>query len=459
MLAAAVVAAELVLLAVGAASGEFLLAVSLAAAGAYFLVAFRAPTAAAMMIWIATPLSVEMNLPGGAAIAVPTEPMIGITLLAWLTRAAYERRWPLGVSGLYRPLMLLGGVALLSVAAGAFRVAGIKAWLVSGSYVLLGLLAFADWGGSPGRVERWVRLAVASAALLGLYGAVRSIQLGGTAQNAYGCARPFFPEHGTYAAYLCMILPLALLAAVERRGRARWAYGGATVAILLGIAFSFTRAAWLSVAVVFPLLLAVWVSRHGRWKRLAVPGVIVATVITVVLATGAGEQWKRHLFSVADEGNVSNLERVNRWTAAVAMAQAHPWTGVGYGGYPDSYRLYRHKTIVTEQVYYRMGVHNELLRLLAETGILGFVSALWLLGTVARGAWRIGRASGDSVRGLLAIAILAGLGTYAVHGLFNSYLGVDKVTVPFWFGIGALEALRRSSASASPPDATRLATM
>jgi O-antigen ligase len=217
------------------------------------------------------------------------------------------------------------------------------------------------------------------------------------------------------------------------------------VAILLGIAFSFTRAAWVATALVVPIALGVWAVWHGLRKGLAMAGGILGIVVVSVVASGAATNWTRHLVSVTEERNASNLERLNRWSAALEMARTHPWIGVGYGAYPDVYRIYRRKAIVTEQVFYRMGVHNELLRLLAETGVVGFSAALWLLAVVAAGAWRVYARREDPERGLLALAILAGLATYAVHSLFNSYLGVDKVTIPFWFGIGALEALRRST--------------
>ena len=51
------------------------------------------------------------------------------------------------------------------------------------------------------------------------------------------------------------------------------------------------------------------------------------------------------------------------------------------------------------------------------------------------------RSSPDPGARLLSLAVLSGVATYALHGVFNSYLGYDKVTVPFWLGLGALAAL------------------
>ena len=43
----------------------------------------------------------------------------------------------------------------------------------------------------------------------------------------------------------------------------------------------------------------------------------------------------------------------------------------------------------------------------------------------------------------LALAALAALGTYAVHGLFRTYIDLEKVAVPFWASLGVLAALQR----------------
>ena len=166
----------------------------------------------------------------------------------------------------------------------------------------------------------------------------------------------------------------------------------------------------------------------------------------VVFAVGATRNLSRHAESVVEAENVSNLERVNRWIAAWEMVKDRPWSGVGYGAYAQAYPEYRRKLIVTEVSYQRMGAHSEVVRLAAEVGVPGLLAALWFVGVAAGTGLRIFRRSRDPSVRLLSLAVVAGLATYAVHGLFNSYLGYDKVTVPFWIGLGTLAALGRSEA-------------
>ncbi|MEK7316392.1 MAG: O-antigen ligase family protein, partial [Candidatus Eisenbacteria bacterium] len=244
-----------------------------------------------------------------------------------------------------------------------------------------------------------------------------------------------------YAAYLAMLLPLPLLLSLERRGRARWLYGAGALAILLGIVFSFTRAAWLSLVLVLPPVLLAWAARGRNWRALALPVAGILLVGLTVVAVGASERLTRHAGTLVESENVSNLERLNRWMAAVEMTKDHPWLGVGYGAYAEAYPAYRRKTIVTELAYRHMGAHSEPLRLVAETGAIGLAAALWFLGVAFAAGAKAARAPGE--QGIAALAIVAGLATYAAHGLFNSYLGIDKISVPFWIGLGALAALTR----------------
>jgi putative inorganic carbon (HCO3(-)) transporter len=440
---------ELAILVLGFMLGRPFYSAALALSSAYFLLAFRSPDLAWALVWIAFPFSIEVALAGGSAINSPTEPMIAAALAAWALRSVAGGNLRLPQSPLNLPLAALAGIALVSVALSAHRMDGLKSWAVAAGYAAFGYLYFLSNPCDPARRERWVRLAVATGVIWGLYGSIRLFVLGATPRLAYGIARPFFPEHGTYAAYLAMILPIALLYALERRGRARLGYTAAAFTIALGITLSFTRAAWISLAMILPVTAILWARWRGAWRALLLPAVLAGVVTVVVFAAGATRNLSRHAESVVAVENVSNLERLNRWMAAWEMAKDRPWSGIGYGAYAQTYPEYRRKLVVTEVSYMYMGPHSEPLRLLAETGVPGLLAALWFLGVAGSIGLRTFRTSSDPDARLLSLAIVAALATYAVHGLFNSYLGYDKVTVPFWIGLGAIAALRAGGARSS----------
>jgi O-antigen ligase len=440
-------AAEVVLLAVGFAIGQPLYGAAVALASAYFLLAFRSPDLAWALVWIAFPFSIEVVFGGGSAINLPTEPMIALALAAWALRSVAAGDLRLPRSPLNLPLAVVAAIALVSIAFSAHRIDGVKAWVVAAGYGAFGYLYLLRNPCDPARRRRWIRLVVATGTIWGLYGSIRVLGLGAGLRLAYGIARPFFPEHGTYSAYLAMVLPLALLCALEGRGRARFGYVAAVFAIGLGITLSFTRAAWASVVIVIPVTAILWAWWRGAWHRLLLPAAVAWAIVVILFGVGATRSLSRHAESAVEVGNVSNLERLNRWMAALEMTKDRPWTGVGYGAFAQTYPEYRRKLIVTEFSYQRMGTHSEPLRLLAEMGVPGLLAGLWFLGVAASTGFRVARRSRDPSQRLLALAVVAGLATYAVHGLFNSYLGYDKVTVPFWMGLGTIAALGRSEAN------------
>jgi O-antigen ligase len=442
---------EIALLLAGWLLGSFFWPIAGSLAILFALVAYRSPETAWILVWLATPLSREVTAPGGAAFSMPTEPMMVIALGAWLAREWPWTGFTQGPRSIARPLATLAVLALVSVAASRFPVVGIKAWIVAGLYAAFGYLYFTTTGDGAARVKRWLALGVAASSALALYAAFRVLTNGIGIRVAYGAARPFFTEHGTYAAYLAFFLPPAILESLAHDHRRRSLWAAAAGIILIGLALSFTRAAWLSVVLVVPLSLAAWAAARGAVMRVWLPASIVTVVVVGIVSSGVGERLWGHARSIVSSDNVSNLERLNRWMAAVEMTKAHPWTGVGYGVYPEVYREYRRKAIVTEESFGHFGAHNELLRLLSETGWPGLVAGVWFMAAVLRAGLRSFARDPRSDRGRLALGLTCGIATYAIHGLFNSYLGIDKISVPFWVFVGMIAAIAMVSERDRPP--------
>jgi putative inorganic carbon (HCO3(-)) transporter len=438
---AAIACLELGLLATGLGGPFPLRAAWIPLAGLFFLVAFRLPDVAWALAFLALPLSAEVRIPSLGAISLPTEPMIALALAAWLLRAVLRGGIRVPANSVHLPLGALALVSVASVVLGGYKVLGLKAWAVSGAYAAFGYLFFVCSQCESRWRQRWVLLAALAGGLMGVYGTLRVIALGVDPRSAYGAARPFFPEHGTYAAYLAMLLPVAMFEALGRQDRSRWFFASAAAAMFAGLLLSFTRAAWISILVVVPAALALWAWKHTAWKRVLVVIVAVLGLLGLLATVREGQRLFGYVGSVSSVENVSNLERVNRWIAAFEMIRQHPWLGIGYDAYGEAYASYRRKTIVTEQALVRMGVHSEPLRLLAETGLAGLAAGVWFVSAVWVAGFRAFRRLRDSSAQRLALGLLAGFATYVIHGVFNSYLGLDKVTMPFWMLVGALSAL------------------
>jgi len=433
-----VLLAEAALLA-GLWTASAVMAAGVALGGLYLLAAYRWPDLATALVFAAAPFSAQLSLPGGAFLWVPSEPMILLALVGRAIRWAAGLSWAPRHRTLLLPIAVYLAATLLSCFFSQHTVVSIKGWTVLVGYAVFGYVAFERY--RPECAERWIRIAAVTVAVVGGYGVVRILVEGVTSRAAYGIARPFFAEHGTYSAYLAVLVPLLLLLALERRGGIRWAFGSAFVLAFGGVVLSFTRAAWLSLLIVLPVTLVAWAAWRGSARRLMAPAVAAGVMAFVVMVTGLGDRLMGHAQTVVDAGNVSNLERLNRWLAGLEMARSHPWTGVGYEGFEDSYPLYRRKLIVTPEAYVRMGVHNEALRALSESGVIGLAAGIWLVVAIAAAGHRSFWGAQDRRRGLLVLGVTSGLATYFVHGWFNAYPGSDKVGLVLWMGIGAVSAL------------------
>jgi O-antigen ligase len=447
----AIVLGEIALVVVGSFFFGPLAAASAALAIAFFLLAYRSPTWAWMLVWIAVPFDVERLIGGGVAVTLPTEPMILISLLAWMARGLSGRPIRLPPSRIHLPLACLGAWALASASWSVGPVSTIKAWTMMSGYVVFGYVFVLSREGSRAGRERWINLVALMGVLWGGFGIVRVFFYGtggsslvSIASNySYGAFRPFFSEHGTYAAYMAMLLPPMLIATLESSGARRLAYGLSATLIGSGIVLAFARAAWFSLLVVLPITVALWAIWRREAKRLVWPAILVAAVLVVVVTLGIGRQVTKHATTVASPQNISNLERLNRWQTAILMTESRPLTGVGFGCYVVGYKAYRSKALPTDQTYIRMGAHSEPLKLLSETGIPGFILAIWFLVTVFTVGLRVFRNAADVGDRAVALAVLAGFATYVADGFFNAYLAETKVTVPFWAAIGVIAALER----------------
>ena len=186
-------------------------------------------------------------------------------------------------------------------------------------------------------------------------------------------------------------------------------------ALTAGVLFSFSRAAWLNLAVGTTVLLAVLVLRRGGARKamtlLAVGLLATAALFAAVSATSTGDfLHQRASFQVYD------VERFGNQLSGVDLAAEHP-LGIGPGQFERVSELSAHSTYV---------------RALAEQGVLGafvFIGLMLLtLGFAARHA-----VLGRSTYGIGSAALLA-----AWCGILANSLFIDTM---HWRHLWLLAAL------------------
>lgn len=318
-----------------------------------------------------------------AAMPVAMAPMsigvalcVTLTLVAWLARSG-PGRVPTPIDRPALAWLLAMGLATLTA---LDRPA-------SATNLVKGLIPFmaglAAWHALDRRRGAAALIALfVSGSIVSLIGVTRFLAAGGRyPARAIGLTGFWM----TYSLELLMILSLALGVAITMRDR-RWRLGGLATALAcaIGLAASFTRSAWLGLAVSLAVLLGV----RRRWALLVLVPLLVVT--WYALPGDLGDR----LRSAFDPSHVANRERVMMWDAGVRAFRDHPVTGVGLQNLTtllDRYRL-------PGEVEHPSHVHNSYLQVALATGVVGLAAFLGLCGalivTCVSGGPGLGRSRG-----------------------------------------------------------------
>jgi putative inorganic carbon (HCO3(-)) transporter len=144
---------------------------------------------------------------------------------------------------------------------------------------------------------------------------------------------------------------------------------------------------------------------------------VLATAAVLLLASDI----LRHTLAVrlaqTSIQDASLAGRAVLWSCALSMARDHWLTGVGMENFRVLKVHYGFPNVGMAEVM-RYNAHNVYLEMLADLGIVGLASFLWLLlGTFLR-TDGVARTKKDDGAGL-AVALNAGLIVFAVHGLWD----------------------------------------
>jgi O-antigen ligase len=432
---------------------------------AYVLViAIHLPTAWFLLIAFLPWAWDYLDVDRGIGLQIPTEPGIIVLVFAWMFAIARFGRFVLPKSR----ILLAAAIAMSWIALTAIPSVDWKHSLFQlvsiGGFVLAGcafpILEIRDL--HP--VRRVLYATIFSAAVLSLYGIVQ-IALSPLAfdRAAFFMGEPLLYDHGPYTGFLGFGFGSALVLVLSRPISLRSApLVTALLVILLAIVLSLTRAAWISSLIL--LLIAAALRARTLVKKLAPALIFVGVVAAVFLGvTRASSTFEEFLGKSVDPTYGSNVERLNRWRAGIAMIKARPLMGVGPGAYETAYPDYRDASFVSPQSDARMGAHSDLIRAGAEQGLPGIAALVLLVAVTYATVARLVRNSSDPEIRTLAVALAAGLFTYTIHGLFNEYWRVTKVALTMWTFVGLIGALeqidhfrREGKGGASGPPPHRL---
>ena len=227
---------------------------------------------------------------------------------------------------------------------------------------------------------------------------------------------PFLGDNNGVALGMMMLVPLfGALAQTASSRIERYMHRFLLVGVLVRGITTYSRGGFLAAAV----LAVIGLMRSRHKIRYAVSVAMVTWLFVTVMPE---TYWDRisTINAPVEERDDSTTGRLHFWQVGLAMANAKPFTGVGFDGYLPAYQNYNWN----EEFYGDRAAHSVWFGLLADLGYPGFILfvIIWSWGVLS--AWRISReCKGDPARAHLkayADALLSSLIAFAVGGTFLS---------------------------------------
>jgi O-antigen ligase len=277
--------------------------------------------------------------------------------------------------------------------------------------------------------------------------------LGGCAKHGmHWIMNPFYNDHTAYGAAIAFFIPL-VIALFMIDGKTTWKklyYFGLTAVLLMGLVLSFCRAAWLSILLAFAVYVVIKLRIKLSWVVVGL-ALVFSTLFyfsdDILYKMGRNSQDSsgkliEHLQSMSNiSTDASNVERLNRWTAAFGMIEDRPVFGWGPGTYQFEYAGYqkgKYKTIISTNFGTGGNAHSEFIGPCAEMGFPGAIIVILLMLTVFVTGVRTYIRSSEKIPKTMALFAFIALVSYYIHGIMNNFLDTDKLSLPFWAAIAVI---------------------
>ena len=225
----------------------------------------------------------------------------------------------------------------------------------------------------------------------------------------------------------------------------KWVLALGSLIVLVGINFSYTRAAYVAIV----LAAVAYVIVHFRLMKIA----LIATLIGAVALVGYLGHNNNYLELAPDYNktithkdfdnlveatfkgeDISTMERVYRWVAAFQMVKNEPLTGFGPGTFVSFYKSYTlnsFRTYVSNNPE-KSGIHSYYLMVMVEQGIPGLIFFLIFVGFILMKGEEIYHQTNDKDGKLVVMMAILCIIVINALLLINDMLETDKVG-PFYF--------------------------
>ncbi|MDA1001357.1 MAG: O-antigen ligase family protein [bacterium] len=234
----------------------------------------------------------------------------------------------------------------------------------------------------------------------------------------------FFSIYMTLGGFLLIVeaLALAYLAVPGKNVRKGWVAAAAAV-MFAALVATLSRNAWIGLFVAAVILIIV---QKSRWAT----GALLAAVVLAVLIGPASV--RDRMMSMTNLKSRAVAERVYLWRSGLAMIGDRPLLGFGLDNIKKNYPRYAHPGALKEKTSH---IHNNILQVGAERGLLALAAWLWIWWVFFREAGRRVLLTADARFGrrfLLTGSLIALAGFHAA-GMFEYNFGDSEVVMLAYF--------------------------
>ena len=426
---------------------------------AIILVAYLAITdfkAVFYLFLMAIPISTEVELPGGFGTDLPTEPLMvglmGIYLLYVLShpkniRATFVRH----------PITLILFLHLswifITMLTSSLLVVSLKFFLAKIWYVVVCYFMAGHLLRNTKDVKKLFWVIFIPLMLTVSYILSKHAAYGFSFKDVNKAMYPFQRNHVSYAATITLFFPFVLLARqwYQKGSLLRWGLNIALGILFIAIYLTFTRAAFVALAMAFGAYIIFQLKMVKVVVACAILGMIGGAWYMVQdnkyldYAPNYDKTITHYKFDNLLEAtykmeDISTMERVHRWVAGAHMSVKKPFFGFGPGNF---YNFYRSYTVTGFTTYVsinkeKSGIHSYYLMTLVEQGYFGlFLFLLLSFYTLIRGE-RIYHETKDKNRQQIIMTLLLVIVIIDAFLLINDMIETDKVGTFFFICMAIL---------------------
>ncbi len=411
-----------------------------------------------LLVVFLTPLAVNFqHMEGGLGLSLPTEPIIFGIMVIFILKQLHNNtmdvqvmKHPITIAIIINLIWIFVTSVTSQLPMVSFKFLISRLWFVITFYFICTQL-FKEYS----NIKKFYWLYIIPFTIIIFYTLYNHYLVGFAEEPANYMMSPFYNDHTIYGAMLAMFLPALLFFMRNKTYTSSIKFSAFLflVIFLIALVFSYTRAAWLSLAaafVVYLLLLLKIKFRTILFVFLAIIGFLLAFRTELVMKMeknrqDASQDFDKHIESMSNiSTDASNLERLNRWNAAFRMFEERPVFGWGPGTYSFEYAPFQHsqeRTIISTNMGDRGNAHSEYIGPLCESGVLGVLTFIAIVIATLFTGFRLYYSINDYETKKLVLVTLLGFITYIVHGALNNFLDSDKASVPFWGFIAMLVAI------------------